>query len=165
MTDQTLTSEPASPVATSLTPRLQRFTRTHASGVINLLAAEGWDTYTVDPERTARAFSAPGCTTLLALDQASVVAIVQLQSDGELQAHLSALLVATAWRRRGLARQLLQEAVTLAGGLHIDVLTRNPGFYQSLGGQPRHGFRLTPRQLNPNTNHAAASALPPVVAL
>jgi ribosomal protein S18 acetylase RimI-like enzyme len=134
----------------SSTPRLRSFTRARTPGVIDLLAAEGWDTYTVDPERTARALAAPGCTTVLALDGARVVGLVQLQSDCEIQAHLSALLVAPSWRRRGLARQLLREALKRAGGIHIDVLTRNPAFYESLGGRPRPGFRLTPEQLNLN---------------
>lgn len=149
----------------SSTPRLQSYTRANTPGVIDLLAAEGWDTYTGDVERTARALLAPGCTTLLALDGARVVALVQLQSDGEIQAHLSALLVATAWRRRGLARQLLCEALTRAGGIHIDVLTRNRAFYQALGGKPRPGFRLTPEQLNPHTQLNAASATLPVAAI
>jgi GNAT superfamily N-acetyltransferase len=149
----------------SSTPRLQSFTRAHTPGVVDLFAAAGWSTYTVDPERSARALSAPGCTTLLALDGARVVALVQLQSDGEIQAHLSALLVATSWRRRGLGRQLPNEALKRAGGIHIDVLTHNRAFYESLGGQPRPGFRLTPEQLNINTKPNASSATEPVVAV
>jgi ribosomal protein S18 acetylase RimI-like enzyme len=149
----------------SSTPSLQPFTRAHTPGVIDLLAAEGWDTYTVDPEQTARALSAPGCTTLLALDGARVVALVQVQSDGEIQAHLSALLVDTSWRRRGLGRQLLHEALKRAGGIQIDVLTQNRAFYESLGGQPRPGFRLTRQQLNINRKPSAPSATRPVVAV
>jgi GNAT superfamily N-acetyltransferase len=146
----------------SPTPRLQSFTRAHTSGVIDLLAAEGWDTYAGDAQRTARALSAPGCTTLLALDGATVVALVQLQSDGEIQAHLSALLVAAPWRQRGLARQLLREALKRAGGIHIDVLTRNQTFYESLGARPRPGFRLTAERLNTDSTPRASSATPPV---
>jgi GNAT superfamily N-acetyltransferase len=145
----------------SSTPRLQSFTRAHTPDVIDLLAAEGWDSYTVDPHRTARALSAPGCTTLLALDGARVVALVQLQSDGEIQAHLSALLVARSWRRRGLGRRLLKEALERAGGIHIDVLTQNRAFYESLGGKPRHGFRLTPEQLNTKRTPNSSSATRP----
>jgi ribosomal protein S18 acetylase RimI-like enzyme len=130
-------------------PRLQPFTRANTRGVVDLLAAEGWDSYTEDPQRTARALSAPGCTTLLALDGAKVVALVQVQSDGEIQAHLSALLVAKSWRGRGLGRQLLREALRRAGGSHVDVLSRNPGFYEALGGRRRPGFRLTADQLRP----------------
>ena len=128
--------------------RTHTFTRAHAPGVIELLAAEGWDTYTEDLERTVRALSAPGCTTLLALDGAKVVGLVQLQSDGEIQAHLSALLVDTSCRGRGLGRRLLEEALRRSGGMHVDVLTRNRGFYEALGGRPRPGFRLTREQLN-----------------
>jgi GNAT superfamily N-acetyltransferase len=146
------------------TPELQPFAPAHTPGVIDLLAAEGWDTYTVDPQRTARALSAPGCTTLVALDGVSVVALVQVQSDGEIQAHLSALLVAATWRRRGLARGLLHEALRRAGGIHIDVLTRNLAFYESLGARPRTGFRLTAEQLNTHPPpHASATA--PVAAV
>jgi ribosomal protein S18 acetylase RimI-like enzyme len=149
----------------SSTPRLQSFTRAHTPGVVDLLAAADWGTYTVDPERTARALSAPGCTTLVALDGATVVAFVQLQSDGEIQAHLSALLVATSWRRRGLGRQLLHEALKRAGGIHIDVLTHNRAFYESLGGQPRPGFRLTPEHLTANRTRNASSATRPVASV
>ena len=102
---------------------------------------------------------------MLALDNTNVVALVQLQSDGEIQAHISALLVATSWRRRGLARQLLREALERAGGLHIDVLTRNSAFYESLGGRPRHGFRLAPEQLHLDPNPDAAPAPGPVAAV
>jgi GNAT superfamily N-acetyltransferase len=130
------------------------------SRVIDLLAAEGWDSYTVDLERAARALSAPGATTLVAMDGSRVVALVQVQSDGEIQAHLSALLVAAPWRGRGLGRHLLHEALTRAGGIHLDVLTRNRGFYESLGARPRAGFRLTPEQLNPDRTPPSA---PPVL--
>ncbi len=127
---------------------MQPFTRAHARGALDLFAAEGWGTYTADPERTIRALSSPGCTTLLALDGAAVVALVQLQSDGEIQAHLSNLIVARSWRRRGLGRELLRHALGEAGGIRIDVLTQTEAFYESLGGQPTPGFRL----LQPNLN-------------
>ena len=130
--------------------RLESFTGAHAAAAIDLFAKEDWGTYTCDPTRTIRALSAPGCTTLLAVNRAVVVGLVQLQSDGEIQTHLSALLVAAPWRRSGLGRGLLHEALKRAGGIHVDVLTRNPGFYESLGGEARPGFRLTHEQLNPH---------------
>lgn len=145
-------------------PRLQPFTLAHTPWVIDLLADAGWDTYTVDAQRTARALLAPGSTTLLALDGARVVALVQVQSDGEIQAHLSALLVATAWRGRGLARRLLYEALTRAGGIHVDVSTKNRAFYEALGAAARPGFRLTLEQLKRNEKPDAASANPLVAA-
>jgi ribosomal protein S18 acetylase RimI-like enzyme len=128
---------------------------------MDLLATEGWDTYTVDPARTARALSAPGSTTLLALDRGRVVALVQLQSDGEIQAHLSSLLIATPWRRHGLGRHLMHQALERSGGIRVDVLTQNRAFYESLGGQPRSGFRLTREQLKLNNRSDTPSATQP----
>jgi len=75
------------------------------------------------------------------------VGLVQLQSDGEIQAHLSALVVAEGWRRRGLARSLLREALAKAGGLRIDLITRSEHFYLGLGARPTPGFRLTREHL------------------
>ena len=126
---------------------LRPFTRQHLAGVLALFAAEEWETYSAEPERTYRALAAPGSTTLVAEDQGDVVAVVQLQSDGEIQAHLSALVVAEAWRGRGIARRLLGEALHRAGGVRIDVLTRAGGFYLGLGAREVPGFRLTRESL------------------
>ena len=46
----------------------------------------------------------------------------QLQSDGEIQAHLSLIAVDPACRRQGLGRQMLDLALRTAGGLRIDLL-------------------------------------------
>ena len=124
-------------------PTLRPFAREHLAGALALLAAEDWQTYTADPQRTYGALAAPGSTTVVAIDGATVVGLVQLQSDGWIQAHLSALVVASDWRRRGLARALLREALGRAGGLRIDVLTRSERFYRGLGARPVPGFRLT----------------------
>jgi len=122
---------------------LRSFTRQHLEGVLALFAAEDWQTYSAERERTYRALAAPGSTTLVAVDQGEVVAVVHLQSDGEIQAHLSALVVAERWRGRGIARRLLGEALHRAGGLRIDVITRSGGFYLGLGARQVPGFRLT----------------------
>jgi ribosomal protein S18 acetylase RimI-like enzyme len=107
-----------------------------------LFAAERWQTYAADPERTYRALTAPGATTLVAIDQGVVAGLVQLQSDGEIQAHLSALITGAQWRRRGLGRALVREALARAGGLCIDVLSRSGSYYLSLGDASVPGFRL-----------------------
>src|SRR5512133_743802 len=62
-------------------PELTAFTREHLDGAIALFAAEGWHTYTADRERTYRSLVAPGSTTLVVLDGATVIALIQLQSD------------------------------------------------------------------------------------
>jgi ribosomal protein S18 acetylase RimI-like enzyme len=121
---------------------LASFAQKHLDGALALFAAEEWDTYTADPERTHRALAAPGCTTVVAVDGTIVAGLVQLQSDGEIQAHLSALVVGEDWRRRGLARALLREALRRAGGIRIDLLTRAGSYYMGLGADPIPGFRL-----------------------
>ena len=123
-------------------PTLRPFAREHLAGALALFAAEDWQTYTADPERTY-ARSPRRDQRPLAIDGATVVGLVQLQFDGWIQAHLSALVVASDWRRRGLARALLREALGRAGGLRIDVLTRSERFYRGLGARPVPGFRLT----------------------
>lgn len=109
-------------------PELTAFTREHLDGAIALFAAEGWHTYTADRERTYRSLVAPGSTTLVVLDGATVIALIQLQSDGEIQAHLSAIVIAEGWRGAGLGRRMPREALDRAGGLRIDILTRSERF-------------------------------------
>jgi ribosomal protein S18 acetylase RimI-like enzyme len=127
--------------------RINEFEREHLDGALALFTAEGWDTYYEDPERTARVLTAPGSTTLVALEDGEVAGLVQLQSDGEIQAHLSALVVGEAWRGRGLARRLLRESLARAGGMRIDILSLAEGFYERLGADRRPGFRLRPPDL------------------
>lgn len=122
---------------------LTPFTREHLEGALALFAAEGWQTYTADRERTYRALAAPGCTTLVAVDATTVIALVQLQSDGAIQAHLSALVVGERWRGAGLARTLLREALRRAGALRIDIISAAESFYVGLGAARKAGFRLT----------------------
>ena len=121
---------------------LTGFVREHLEGALRLFAAERWQTYTADPERTYRALTAPGATTLVAIDKGVVAGLVQLQSDSEIQAHLSALITGAQWRRRGLGRALVREALARAGGLRIDVLSRSGSYYLSLGAESVPGFRL-----------------------
>ena len=121
---------------------LTGFVREHLEGALMLFAAERWQTYAADPERTYRALTAPGATTLVAIDQGVVAGLVQLQSDGEIQAHLSALITGAQRRRRGLGRALLRQALARAGGVCIDLLSRSGGYYLSLGAESVPGFRL-----------------------
>jgi GNAT superfamily N-acetyltransferase len=100
---------------------IEPFAPAHRDGVIALLAAEGWSEYTDDVERTYRALSAPGVTTLVANAGGRVVGAIQVQSDGAVQAHVSMLLIDAACRGRGLGSPLLREALDRAGGLYLDI--------------------------------------------
>jgi GNAT superfamily N-acetyltransferase len=126
---------------------VRAFEREHLDGVLALCAAEGWETYTEEPERTYRALRSPGSTTLVAVEEGAVAGFVQIQSDGEIQAHLSALLVGEDWRGRGISRRLLREALQQAGGMRIDILTAAEAFYRHLGAESKPGFRLRPPDL------------------
>lgn len=72
---------------------IEPFANAHVDGLVALVGSEGWSEYAVDVERTSRALSAPGVTTLVAIDDGRVVGAIQVQSDGAIQAHVSMLLV------------------------------------------------------------------------
>jgi ribosomal protein S18 acetylase RimI-like enzyme len=126
---------------------IQGFERQHLEGALALFTAAGWETYFEDPARTERALCSPGSTTLVAVDDGVVAGLVQLQSDGEIQAHLSALLVGEPWRGRGISRTLLREALRRAGGMRMDIISAAESFYSHLGAESKTGFRLRPSQL------------------
>jgi ribosomal protein S18 acetylase RimI-like enzyme len=128
-------------------PSIEPFARAHLDGLIALIAAEGWDEYTADVERTRRALIAPGVTTLVAIVGGRVVGAIQLQSDGLIQAHVSMLLIDRKWRGRRLGSRLLREGLERAGGLWLDVRTRTEGYYERLGASRSLGFRLTREDL------------------
>jgi predicted N-acetyltransferase YhbS len=71
-----------------------------------------------------------------------------VQSDGVIQAHLSAILVGERWRAAGLGRALLREGLARAGGIQIDIRTRAESYYQRLGATQSVGFRLTRSDLD-----------------
>ena len=98
--------------------------------------------YPDDPERTYRALTAPGVTTLVAIAGERVVGAIQVQSDGLIQAHLSLLLIDRDWRGAGLGSTLLREGLERAGGLQLDIRTRTEGYYERLGASRSLGFRV-----------------------
>jgi ribosomal protein S18 acetylase RimI-like enzyme len=123
--------------------RIVPYAPEHRPGAIALFAAELWPSYTREPDRTCEALRAPGVTTLVALDEAAVVGVVQVQSDGAIQAHLSTIVVARSHRRRGVGRLLLAEALREAGGERMDVLSSADDFYAAMTKRHFSGWRLT----------------------
>ena len=125
---------------------VQLFTADHLAGVLRLCIAENWPSFPADPERAQRVLTAPGVTTVVALENQTVVGFAELFSDGELQTYLANLAVDTAHRRRGVARSMIETALRIAGGERIDLLSEDAaaGFYQQLPHFPMTGFRLYP---------------------
>lgn len=125
--------------------RIVSYTRDHLPGVLTLCREEGWPTFVADPDRAHRALVAPGVTTVVVLQGDDVVGLAQLQSDGEVQAHLSLLVVAQSFRRQGFGRQLLHEALKNAGGIRVDLVTETGDkFYESLRHKSLKGYRVYP---------------------
>jgi ribosomal protein S18 acetylase RimI-like enzyme len=123
--------------------RIVPYAPEHRPGTIALFAAELWPSYTREPQRTCEALRAPGVTTLVALADSGVIGVVQVQSDGAIQAHLSTIVVARSHRRRGVGRALLAEALRAAGGEKLDVLSIADDFYASMTNRRFSGWRLT----------------------
>ena len=122
---------------------IEPFAPAHLDGLIALVAAEGWTEYADDAQRTYRALTAPGVTTLVAIMDGQVVGAIQIQSDGLIQAHVSMLLIDRNCRGGGLGSRLLREGLERAGGLQLDIRTRTEGYYERLGASRSLGYRLT----------------------
>ena len=125
------------------TVSIEPYGSAHLEGLIALVAAAGWTEYTEDAERTHRALTAPGATTLVALADGRVAGAIQVQSDGVIQAHVSMLLVDPELRGHQLGSRLLRDGLERAGGLWLDIRTRTEGFYERLGASRSLGYRLT----------------------
>lgn len=114
-------------------------------GVLSLCREQGWSTYVEDGARTGRVLTAPGVTTMVAAAGGRVVGVVQVQGDGEIQAHVSLLAVAEPLRRQGIGRALLVEALRAAGCLRADLLSEgaeSDAFYERLPHRRGTAFRI-----------------------
>jgi ribosomal protein S18 acetylase RimI-like enzyme len=127
--------------------RYAPFDAAHLDGVIALCEREGWPSYPADPPRAHRVMTAAGVTTVVAVaGDGRVVGFACLQSDGEIQAHLSVIAVAADHRRHGVARRLLREGLAIAGGERLDLVTDSAEeFYMALPHRRFAGFRVYPQ--------------------
>jgi ribosomal protein S18 acetylase RimI-like enzyme len=82
---------------------------------------------------------------MVAVEGGVVAGFAQLLSDGEIQAHLSLIAVDPAFRRRGVARDLILLALREAGGIRVDLVTDSAeAFYAALPHFKMSGFRIYP---------------------
>ena len=103
-----------------------------------------------------RALTAPGVTVVVSLDGDRLVGFAYMLSDGEIQAHLANITVASSHRRRGIARRLISDALQRAGGVRVDLITDTAeAFYESLHHKRSSGYRIYP----PFTSEAASGAV------
>jgi ribosomal protein S18 acetylase RimI-like enzyme len=123
-----------------------RYERAHLLGIVALCEAEGWPSFPADHERAHAVLTAPGVTSVVALDDdGEVTAFAYLMSDGHIQAYLAELAVSANHRRQGIARGLLEYAMPLTGAQRIDLVTDTAqDFYASLPHHTFSGFRIYP---------------------
>ena len=93
-----------------------------------------------------RVLTAPGVTTVVAVDRAAVVGFAEVFSDGEIQAFLANVAVDERHRGRGLGRELVVEALRLSGAERLDLLSEDGAvaFYESFPHFRKLGFRVYP---------------------
>lgn len=120
----------------------------HLSGVLALCDAEGWNISNLSAERASESFTAPGVHTEIAVHEGdNIVGFAKMQSDGVLQAHLSAIAVDEAYRGRGVGKRLVAEAFESSGGERVDLISTEGSefFYESFDHRTRPGYRIYPR--------------------
>ena len=129
-------------------PKAKTYAKPHLPGVLFLCREQGWSTYVEDAARTHRALTAPGTTTLVAvIADDDVVGVVQIQGDGQIQAHVSLVAVAGHFRRQGIGRELVIEALRASGCVRADLVSEDDesdAFYSRLPHRRGTGFRIYP---------------------
>lgn len=124
---------------------IAQYTEPHLPGILALCDAEGWPSLPSDPTRAHAVLTAPGVTTVVALDGERVIGFAYLQSDGHIQAHLSMMAVHKSYRRKGVGRELLEYATPLTGAQRVDLVTDTAeDFYSSFEHRTFSGFRIYP---------------------
>ncbi len=127
-------------------PEIREYRVADLPGILRLCALEAWPSLTEDPARADRVLRAPGVTTMVASEGEAVLGFAQLQSDGEIQAHLSLIAVDPDHRRRGIGKALLAAGLAKAGGMRVDLVTDSAdAFYAALPHRRMDGFRVYPR--------------------
>ncbi|GAA1605410.1 MULTISPECIES: GNAT family N-acetyltransferase [Kribbella] len=124
---------------------ITQYSEEHLAGILALCESEGWPSLPADPARAHTVLTAPGVTTVVALDGEQVIGFAYLQSDGHIQAHLSMMAVHPSYRRKGVGRALLEYAHPLTGAQRIDLVTDTAeDFYSSFDHRKFSGFRIYP---------------------
>ena len=120
------------------------FIPAHLAPILALCETQGWPSLPADPARAGRALTAPGVTTVVALDADEVIGFATLLSDGEIDAYLSALLVAESHRRQGIGRTLIDVGYRRTGATRVDLLAADgtDDFYARVPHRRFSGFRL-----------------------
>ncbi|GAA3590487.1 GNAT family N-acetyltransferase [Kribbella ginsengisoli] len=121
------------------------YTRDHLAGIVALCEAENWPSFGADPDRAHAVLTAPGVTTVVALDGDLVIGFAYALSDGHVAAYLSMMAVHERYRRKGIGRDLIDYVFPLTGAQRMDLVTGDAGaFYRSFEHRTFEGFRIYP---------------------
>lgn len=112
------------------------------SAVRSLSVAEGWTTLRDRPDDGMRAWQ-NAWPSLVAMHDDEVVGFLRGLTDGAVTLYVADLLVASAWRGRGVATALLDVCHALYPTARFDLLSTGMAhaFYERLGFRPFQGFR------------------------
>ncbi len=117
----------------------------HLAGIVALCEAEKWPSFGADLDRAHAVLTAPGVTSVVALDGDQVIGFAYLLSDGHIAAYLSMMAVHHDHRRRGVGRALVEYAAPLTGAERVDLVTDTADdFYASFQHRTFSGFRIYP---------------------
>jgi len=101
------------------------------AGVSAVCRSLGWDSY-ADEDVCRRGCQAPGVSTFVAIAGGAVVGFAQVLSDGVVQGYLAQVAVLERFRRRGIARRLVDAAFEASGARRLDLLSDDAqDFYRS----------------------------------
>jgi ribosomal protein S18 acetylase RimI-like enzyme len=124
---------------------ITQYESAHLAGIVALCEAEGWPSLGADLDRAHAVLTAPGVTSVVALDGDQVIGFAYLLSDGHIAAYLSMMAVHPTHRRQGIGRKLLEYAAPLTGAQRVDLVTDTANaFYKSFDHRTFSGFRIYP---------------------
>jgi ribosomal protein S18 acetylase RimI-like enzyme len=124
---------------------ITQYESAHLAGIVALCEAEGWPSLGADLDRAHAVLTAPGVTSVVALDGDQVIGFAYLLSDGHIAAYLSMMAVHPDHRRQGIGRKLLEYAAPLTGAQRVDLVTDTANaFYKSFHHRTFTGFRIYP---------------------
>ncbi len=126
--------------------RSEPFARDHLGAILALCETQGWPSLPADPRRAEQALTAPGVTTVVAVDGNEVAGFATILTDGVIDAYLSLLLVEESHRGAGIGDALVHDVYRSSGATRVDLLAEvgSDGFYRRFPHRRLAGFRLYP---------------------